>query len=409
MGRVLVDSGEGWGHGPARLAIEERLLNVPEETSEIEVDTRAGTSCYYRLKEGERYVVFAGKDRGRFAVGPCSTTFLLNSNQHILDAMRNQIKGGAPRLVGHVLRSSGMYSKEAGVAGARVVAHSEAGRFEAISGSAGAYEIRGMTPGRYQIGVAKPGYVPDDEYNRRWSGRLVLNQKTNTLETDKDAGTVLLGEGSCEVWNVALWPEGRISGTVTSIAGEPLSGVTVQAFAFDEKGKRESRPLRTAKTDARGKYEITPLPGGEYGVGVNAKRYEDEDAYPPTLFGRDAEAPEGARIRVADGAERTGIDLRLPPPRVATTLRVLVWGPNGAPFAGAGVSLKDRAGVQRWYSIQKQTGQDGVLEIPVYVGETYRVVSSAYLGRGRDLRGSADVEIGGKEGNQVVVQLSADR
>jgi hypothetical protein len=81
-----------------------------------------------------------------------------------------------------------------------------------------------------------------------------------------------------------MWPQGRISGRVRSAAGSPLEGVTVQAFAFDPKGERESRPLRTGTTDGSGKYLIEPLPGGEYVIGVNANLYQDLEPYPPTVF-----------------------------------------------------------------------------------------------------------------------------
>src|SRR5260370_29585500 len=77
LGRVLVDSGEGVGTGPARVLVEEALFNVPPDLREVEISTSAGTSCYYRLKAGERYVIFAQKQHGpqvRLSVGGCSHT-----------------------------------------------------------------------------------------------------------------------------------------------------------------------------------------------------------------------------------------------------------------------------------------------------------------------------------------------
>jgi hypothetical protein len=94
LGRVLVDSGEGWGTGPARVLVEEALLNVPKDLHEVQISTSAGTSCYYRLKAGERYVVFAQKQGGpemRLAVGGCSNTFLLQGNDHVLRRTAQQV------------------------------------------------------------------------------------------------------------------------------------------------------------------------------------------------------------------------------------------------------------------------------------------------------------------------------
>jgi len=227
LGRVLVDSGEGWGTGPARVLIEGSLLNVPKDLREVEIDTSAGTSCYCRLKARERYVVFADKPDAlpvRLKIGgACTNTFPLQGNERILDALRNQARGGPSRLVGAVRRSGGAYTNEGGVPGAVVTARSPTARYEALADASGGYEIRDIAPGRYQIEVSKSGFVPNAEYNNRWPGHMVLNKATNTLEPDESEprGSVLVGERSCEVWDLGMWPRGRISGTVRSKTGSP--------------------------------------------------------------------------------------------------------------------------------------------------------------------------------------------
>jgi hypothetical protein len=400
LGRVLVDSGEGRGTGPARVRIEEALFNVPKELREVEINTSAGTSCYYRLKAGERYVVFAERETGapvRLSIHACSNTFLLQGKEHILDALRNQSYDGPPRLVGSVLRSTGAYSHEDGVPGAVIVARSATAQYTAFSDAFGRYEIRGMVPSRYQLEVAKAGFVPDAKYNRRWSGQMVLNQATNTIEPDdsEPPGSVLIGETSCQVWDLSMWPRGQISGTVTGVTGGPLSGVTVQVFAFDRKGDRESSPLRTGKTDAAGKYLIEPLPGGEYIVGVNAEEYRDAEPYPPTFFVSSNGESIPAPVHVTDGAHTGSVDLMLPDKRIGAILRVQVMAPNGMPYAGATVKLENLAGVQRWWS-NKKTSSDGVVEVPVYLGEQYIVSAFDSVDRGNsydDLEGSSRLHV----------------
>jgi hypothetical protein len=59
VARVLIDSGEGLGTGPAHVAIEEALQNVPPGLREADIDTAALTSCYFRLQAGERYVIIS--------------------------------------------------------------------------------------------------------------------------------------------------------------------------------------------------------------------------------------------------------------------------------------------------------------------------------------------------------------
>lgn len=408
LGRVLVDSGEGWGTGPARVLIEEKLFSVPDGLEEVEIQTGYGTSCYRRLKAGDRYVIFGWKANGKYSVGGCNPTFLLQGNEHIFDALRNKARGGPPRLVGMVRRRTDRYGDEGGVAGVRVTARSEAAEYTAISDSLGRYELRAMTPGRYRLEVAKPGFVPDGEYNSRWSGRTVLNPATQVHEPDKeDRGSVDVPKGSCEVWDLAMWARGRIGGSVANREGAALVGVTVQAFAFDKKGARESRPLRTGVTDKEGRYRIEPLPPGEYEVGVNAEKYSDADAYPPTVL----RGPENKpfRIRLGESESVDAVNLMLPPKRTPATLRVDVVGPNGKPYAGAIVTLENLAGVQRFFSME-ETGSDGVKNVPVYVGEHYVVKVFAHEVNVRSLRnfeGSSRVEI--RESGATVTVVLAER
>jgi len=150
----------------------------------------------------------------------------------------------------------------------------------------------------------------------------------------------------------------------------------VQAFAvFGEEG-RASSPLRTGTTDSLGRYAIEPLPGGEYVIGVNATEDTDESPYPRAMH-------EG--VRIADGDQLDGIDVVLRPKRKAAILRVHVVGLQGAPYLNARIDLENSSGVQSW--------DEGLLEIPVYVGEKYKVMAS---GSGVDdeyLEGSAAIEI----------------
>src|SRR5581483_8253516 len=104
VARALTDSGERWGTGPARVAVEEPLQNVPSGLQETEIQTSAGTSCYFRLRAGERYVIISNGPR--YSVGGCSNSFQVRGNEHILEALRDRVKGGPSRLVGTVLKST---------------------------------------------------------------------------------------------------------------------------------------------------------------------------------------------------------------------------------------------------------------------------------------------------------------
>jgi len=325
VGRVLSDS------QPTRVAIEERLYNVPKEVRELKIDM-AG----FPLESDERYVIFAGRDEeDNLVVVPCSETFKLAGNEHVLDALRNHAAGGASRLIGTVRRMSGNESDMGVVPGAIVTADSGRGTYQVMTDAAGNFEIRELDEGAYEVRVAKDG--------------LILERLTATAS---------LGAKSCELLLLDMWPSGRISGTVFDSREKRLEGVVVQVLAAETLDV-----LRMATTDSQGRYVLEPLPGGKYVVGVNAAPSTDEGPYPPT---------KREDVQIADGEQADGINITLPQARTAAKLRVYVTGLRGEPYTGAQVNLASENGIQRWYSAD-QTTMSGWLEAPVYVGEQYVV------------------------------------
>ena len=78
------------------------------------------------------------------------------------------------------------------------------------------------------------------------------------------------------------WP---IAGRIVDADGLPAGKVSVSAFpsSFTTKKEFPEVSMQTMITDADGRYEIGPLPPGEYQVGVNVEREPRLDSpYPPT-------------------------------------------------------------------------------------------------------------------------------
>ena len=398
VAEVSVDSGEGWGKGPAKVVIVEPLQNVPEGLKEATIETGAGSSCYYRLRAGERYVIIT--DGSHFSVSGCNPSFRVHGNEHILDAMRSRVRGGAPRLMGSVLKTTGPYSKEGGISNVTVELKRGESRLTAHTDGEGRYVLVGLDPGRYQIQVYKDGYVPDEQYNRRWSGRLVIKAETNTLEPLKEVpGEIEILANSCAIRDLSMWPAGSIRGTVRGLDGTAVRGLPVQVFALDRRGERESSPLQTAVTDSDGKYNVQPLPSGQYVIGVNARLSEDDNAYPPTLYN------DGRSVYLGEVGSMVGIDLVVPAPRTPAQLRIKVLTAAGKPHKGATVRLDTPAGVQRWFS-REHTNDNGELMAPVFVGQRYNVKAFHYSsanGRSRHWEGIAPVDVTGREAAVTVV------
>ncbi len=394
VARVIRDSGEYPGHRPGRVAIEEVLQNVPAGLKQVEVDTQAGTSCYFRLVAGERYVILSRADSaGRYGVHSCSKSFALRGNEHVFDAMRSIWKGGPSVLVGRVSKSTGELEREGGVVGASVVLEQYEGkrRIEVLTNGEGVFQVSGLSAGRYRIAVTKPGFVADEAYNKRWSGRMFLDKASNRIEPEANEfrETVLIYENACSVWDMSMWPAGTIEGTVRRKRdGTPAEDIIVQAFPFDRKtGIRPSDPFRTARSQVDGHYSLTGLPRGDYIIAVNGEPKRDTSPYPPAFHNNDD--PRLPVSLITEGGTLQGIDLAIGEPRISGTLRVLVRNEKGEPQAGAHVRLVNPRGEERWSS-RDATGASGEMAAPVYKGEHYIVSATNHT---LATEGSASVTI----------------
>ncbi|MFN7918827.1 MAG: carboxypeptidase-like regulatory domain-containing protein [Bryobacteraceae bacterium] len=354
VGRVIGDgSGQEFVRFPASLVVEEALRDSPQPESRVVVST---LPCQLHFRAGERYVVYASKgtQAGEYAMPACSPTFPVHGNERILEALRHQARGGPPRILGRVYEWPGRNS----LAAASVLAIGPSGSLETASDGDGWYEYRSLLPGRYNITVSKPGFVPDEEFNK---------QTADGREAPV-SGQIDLGARGCAIRYFAMWPDGRISGHVRGVDGRPVAGLTVEVFRV-EGAYVHTDPAGSSPTGSGGHYEIRRLPRGEYAVGVNASSNADATPYPPTL--------RAQHVQLATSAAITGVDLVLPPKRIASSLSIQVLHPSGRAIPKAYVTLMDRDGRIRWYR-EDATDANGRVQIPVYVGEKYTLSIQAH-------------------------------
>ena len=343
VGRVLTTSEGGYR---ARIAIEEPLLNVPSGLREIAADS--GEPCGFgELKAGETYAIFVYPEHrwgGVFRISMCSSTFNVRDRGYLLDALRNQLKGGVPRLVGTIFPQTIRSSPEGnGLAGVTLTLRGTVGGHgvtrEATTAAGGHYEFRALAPGRYSVEATKPGYFSEA------NPELVVKEK------------------QCGIWYGSLWPNGTISGTVRGPDGRILRDVEIEAIELDKKGEPRSK-LRSFTTRADGTYTLEKLPEGSYLVGVNAEPGRNENAYPTVTV----------PAQLGDHQALRNVNLVIPKERPATQVRVQVLWPGGRPYAGIYVRLESQGDPPRLYGFI-QTDLAGGAEFEVYLGERYRLTA----------------------------------
>lgn len=238
---------------------------------------------------------------------------------------------------------------------------------DALSGPSGGFFFSRLPAGSYFIYADKAGYLQSVWGQRRPGGgaaQLPLG------DAERIAGLTL-----------TLWPWASIAGIVVDDLGRPLPNAVVFAKRQLPQGSREDPVERSAHTDGAGRYEVQGLMPGTYVVGVrtltmNVMLPADADpvaagavvadpssmtiavdpsgrdatmivgpardvvnpaaaptAYVSTYYGGATTPASSARVTIAPGEERAGIDITM---AARSTSRVsgVVLGPDGpAAFA----------------------------------------------------------------------------
>src|SRR5262245_26157797 len=155
----------------------------------------------------------------------------------------------------------------------------------------GAFEFEGLAPASYVISASAPGYITPPP-----------------IEDEESPGVFHVGDSA----NITLVRGGVITGKVLNVAGEPLTGVSVNAIRVGGLEGEDDNQLvfqgfgRNWRTDDRGVYRVYGLvpgayivqAGGSRGAGPNLLSPFGEDA--PTYYpssARDPDASRGARRR----------------------------------------------------------------------------------------------------------------
>ncbi|HEY0873347.1 MAG TPA: carboxypeptidase-like regulatory domain-containing protein [Vicinamibacterales bacterium] len=196
----------------------------------------------------------------------------------------------------------------------------------------GEYELEGVPAGRYQIRVQRSGYLPMQYGQRQPQEPAKPFELTN--------GQVI------EKLDFALPRAGIIAGRVIDETGEAVSGVQVWPLRQEFfRGRRRMVPAASqATTDDIGHYRLLNLPPGEYVLMAvlretwHAGPERQPFGYAPTFFPGTARAADAIRVKVGVGQEVPNTDFALVAERAATISGV-VMGPDGAPLAGARISL----------------------------------------------------------------------
>jgi len=203
----------------------------------------------------------------------------------------------------------------------------------AMTDGDGAYELSGLTPGRYNISVYKAAYV-----SATW-GQTQPLQPGTPLE-------IKAGETADRI-DFSLQRGGVITGRIFDEFGEPLSGVDVAAMqARVVNGRPEPQRLGNASTNDLGEFRIFGLMPGQYYLLATWRRFggngdptsPDRTGYAETFFPGTTSVAEAQRFAVRAGQAVGDLVMALSP---ITTSRIegIVVDADGRPIGNAFVNI----------------------------------------------------------------------
>jgi len=345
-------------------------------SGEIVVTSSANSSCHYSFTVGQRYLVYARRNAdGSLSTGSCSGNKLLPDAGEDLDYAEHLPPPGAGgRIYGRIRvieqdlldRRNSKDKYPAGVA--VTLRDSDGAALELQTDTRGQFDAAGLKPGKYSVSIDTPA-----------TARVYYEPTTIDLE-----------DRACVPVSVAYQSNGRIAGRIVDASGLPLSKVSVSAFPSEFTTKKEypDASIETKLTDAYGRYEIGPLPPGQYQVGVNVERPPSLEApYPPTYHPGVLTRAEAETITVRDGEMRRA-NFVLPKKLTRVTVSGTVVFPDGSAAANVNVILV--AGTVMGISTSR-TDAAGSFTLTGLNDSTYSVRASLYTSP--ENNGSAETTI----------------
>ncbi|MEZ5319685.1 MAG: carboxypeptidase-like regulatory domain-containing protein [Vicinamibacterales bacterium] len=195
-----------------------------------------------------------------------------------------------------------------GAASGSSLASAAASMLTSLTGRAdadGAFSIRGVSPGRYQVGVLMPGSMFGTSMpGATWHLRSATIDGVDVADRPFAVGR----DGVGEVVVTLTDRPTALSGTVYDQAGRPSSAFPIIVFSTDrERWTPGGRCVQQARPASDGTFRVVGLPPGDYYVSA-VTDLALEDLYDPALL--DLLVPGAIRLSLADGEQKVQ-DLKL--------------------------------------------------------------------------------------------------
>jgi hypothetical protein len=339
VGRVILTSAvkhplenNSWTPGYSmRFAVDESIAGALG--AEVTIETgNGGGDCGTPLSTGERFLIFTYHEKdGKLWTGACMGNKRLTDNpsdDKQVEQYRAWVRNGKGSIFGRVVFSTPIWFKDQVTGTATeplpnliLYAKSEGYSTSMKTRSDGSYEFEGLPKGKYTIVPEKTSVMDfDHEYERRYQTDLHI--------------------GECANINFKFQPSTRIRGHVVFPSGVDDHSVEVVAIPTHLK-KINQFSGKWDYTDENDRFDLWPLPPGDYYVGVNINSSPEADSpFPPTYFPGVTDKKAAKIVHIDEGEFK---ELELPLPEVAKerTVNIEAIGLDGKPLREIYVELED--------------------------------------------------------------------
>jgi hypothetical protein len=328
----------------------ERSFKGVEEGDLIVLDQPAH-NCAPKYEQGERLLFYADFDNnsqtwevrgcGRGGTIETSGDDLLFLNGLPKSALKTRLSG---RLSHYEDVPQSGFTRIDNLVGLKVRINGSEGEIVVYTDENGAFEIYDLPPGEYSIEPESPSGL-DVRFPMPFGPLAISGEGPTKLE--------LVAEG-CAGSDFIFSSVARLSGKVTGPRGEALSMTCVDLLPVEIEVDRYFRNFDC--TDSEGGYELTRIPPGAYLIAVNKRgEIKGNSPFPTAYYPGVFERERAAVVIVDEGADLSGIDVRIPSTLPTSIVEGVLLYADGTPVSGGTVLLQAEGDESRYDSIARSS------------------------------------------------------
>jgi hypothetical protein len=348
---------------------------VGQTGPEITIETGdGGGDCGMPLPVGQRVLISAGRGPdGKLWTGICNGNVLLPDSPESDKIIKQYMDLATTATIwGHVYQRKPVWHGEHVedvednlgsnlVQG--VVIRGESEKFSASTKTAadGSYQFEGLPDGKYTLTAQLPANV---EYDHKYPGK--------GYEADISAG-------QCVEIPFKLEPTTRIQGRLVFPPRTKPKSLEVDAVPTHLIGLDRFAGT-SARADESGRFELWPLPPGDYYIGVNINNSPKESPpFPATYYPGVANQGSATWVHVSDG-EIKNLDIPLPVVAAPRAVHFVAIGLDGKPMRKINIQLEDLSHpAQAASHVDIDLDENGAGTVMVYSGYSYDLHGSQWL------------------------------